>query len=59
MKRLIKKNTIQTREFIIPTTPIYNPLGKGDPNGEFKNIDDKSYQKIMNEEHEKKYWKNK
>ncbi|MFW6007691.1 MAG: hypothetical protein ACOCP8_00385 [archaeon] len=48
MKRLIRKNNAEVREFIIPTTPTYNPMGEGDPNSEFKKTDDKSYQKMFN-----------
>lgn len=59
MKRLIKKS-IETRQYIIPTSPIYNPLGEGnlDPNDPFANTDKKSYQNMINNEHKKKYWEN-
>lgn len=57
MKRL-KKNSIEIQDHVIPTTPIYNPLGKGEDNSEFKETDDKSYEKMMNEQHKEKYWKN-
>lgn len=61
MKRLIKNN-LYTQEFIIPTTPIYNPLGNGNLNetsdDPFINSDKKSYQNMINKKHEDKHWKN-
>ena len=59
MKRLIQKESnVPLREFVIPTTPIYNPLGKGEDTSEFKETDNKSYQKMLNLKHKEKYWKN-
>lgn len=60
MKRLINKNnSIETREYIIPTTPIYNPLGEGNLNeDEFLATDNKSYTKMINKEHKEHYWRN-
>lgn len=55
MKRLIRKNNVKMRKFVIPTTPLYNPMGKGDYNSEFKEIDKKSYQQWFNQNTEEQY----
>lgn len=49
MKRLIKKENMETREYLIPITPIYNPMGKGENESEFSKTDNKSYQKMLNQ----------
>lgn len=53
MKRLIKKNysdqDLDGRSHILPTSPLYNPLGKGEENSEFAETDNKSYTKMFNE----------
>ena len=59
MKRLIKNNAVEIRNHIIPTTPVYNPLGKGNLNqDEFSTTDNKSYTKMMNEKHKSQHWTN-
>ena len=58
MKRLIN-NSMNVRDHIIPTTPIYNPLGSGNRDvDEFTETDNKSYTKMINEKHKEKYWEN-
>lgn len=46
LKRLIKKNGIEVQSPVINISPLYNPLGKGEPT-EFS--DEKSYQRMMNQ----------
>lgn len=63
LKRLIKKSIVEIREYVIPTTPVYNPLGEGntnpDPNDPFLETDKKSYQNMINKKHKEQYWENK
>ena len=54
----VKSRYEDVRQHVIPTTPIYNPLGNGDKNSEFNETDNKSYEKMMNEKHKKNFWKN-
>lgn len=44
----LKRKATDTREYIIPTAPLYNPLGTGEDDSEFKNTDSKSYQQWFN-----------
>jgi hypothetical protein len=48
MKRLIRKSNIETREYVFLTSPLYNPLGKGEDDSEFKDSDSKSYEQWFN-----------
>lgn len=51
MKSRLRKNiksAIEMREYVIPTTPLYNPLGTGESDSEFKDTDSKSYQQMFN-----------
>jgi len=50
MKSRLKKNVAaaEMREHVIPTTPLYNPLGTGEDDSEFKDTDHKSYEQMFN-----------
>jgi hypothetical protein len=49
MKRLIKQNNAEMRNLVFPIAPLYNPMGDGNSDSEFKETDDKSYSKQFNE----------
>lgn len=44
----LKKKAAEMREHVIPTAPLYNPLGAGESDSEFKDTDCKSYEQWFN-----------
>jgi len=46
--RLRKNAAAEIQEHILLTSPLYNPLGKGEDDSEFKDSDAKSYEQWFN-----------
>lgn len=46
--RLKQKVAAEIQEHILLTSPLYNPLGKGEDDSEFKDSDKKSYEQWFN-----------